>query len=475
MEPSEIESCIAASMTAWGVPGSAVAVVQGEEAIYLKGHGVKEIGKEDSVTPDSLFAIASTTKAFTCTAIAMLVEEGRLKWDDLARKHLDYFRLSDSLADANVTLRDMVTHRTGMSRHDMLWYGSGLSREEILRRIGLVRPTTSFRSTWEYNNIMYLAAGTALGKAAGSSWESVIRERIFAPLGMTGANFSVSDLAHAPDFVAPHWKDRQGKTQIVPWRNLDNCAPGGSINAGARDMSKWLRFLVNGGEFEGKRLLSAELLRETHTPQMLVSRDAEARDASPHIHFQTYGLGWAIHDYFGHRVLSHGGGIDGFRSQVALIPEKRIGIAILSNKTPSLMPEALRDTLYDLALGLPAKDWDTVYRERMEKGQAKEEKERQERLEKRHADTRASRELAAYAGAYSHPAYGTAHITQENGALAFEWSWVRLPLERLHYDTFLLYSEAHPPIDETVTFALDEAGAVSRLTLFGQEFAKTTP
>jgi CubicO group peptidase (beta-lactamase class C family) len=474
LDSAKIDERVQASLAAWGAPGVAVAVVQGDEVVYLKGVGVRETGKEEPVTPDSLFAIASTTKAFTCTALAMLAEEGKLSWDDPVRKHVAYFRLSDPLANENVTLRDLVTHRTGVSRHDMLWYGSDLSREEIIRRIGIVAPNTSFRSKWEYNNIMYLTAGVAAGNADGSTWEEVVRKRIFEPLGMTRANFSVRDVEKSPDHVSPHDKDRSGTMRAVPWRNLDNCAPGGAINAGVRDLSKWLRFQLADGAFEGKQLIAPEKLQETRSPHIVVPTDPKVKELSQHTNFECYGLGWGVYDYHGHQVFSHGGGIDGFRSQVVLVPHIKLGLAILSNLTPTSLPEALRNSLIDLALGLPMQDWDKLFREKQAEAIAEEEKKEKERDEKRHKDTKPSRELAAYTGAYENPAYGTAHVTLENGALSLQWSWYKITLEHFHFDTFLAKID-YPRVNELVPFTLDGEGEVKGLTIIGQEFRKAKP
>jgi CubicO group peptidase (beta-lactamase class C family) len=469
-----LDTLVHAAMKAFQVPGASVAVVHGEEVLYLKGFGVRELGKEEPVTPDTLFAIGSTTKAFTTTAIAMLVEDGKLAWDDPVRKHLPFFRLSDPLADANVTLRDLVVHRTGISRHDLLWYNSSWEREEILRKIGLVKSNTSFRSTWEYNNIMYLAAGTASGAVAGGSWEALVQQRIFDPLGMTGANFSVTVAQQAPDHASPHEKDKDKNLQVIPWRNLDNVAPAGAINAGARDLTKWIRFQLGEGMFEGKRLLSATHLAETHTPQMVLRRDEAARAMEPETQISNYALGWAIQDYHGHLLISHGGGIDGFRAQVALVPEAKLGLVILANSAGHAMPEALRNSLLNHLLDFPQRDWNALFTGLAEKGEAEQQAKETEREEKRHKETHPSRELTAYTGAYEEPAYGTASVSLENGALALQWINFHFPLEHFHFDTFLAKSE-RPRFTEPVVFTLDASGDVALLKVLNVEFKKVKP
>ncbi|HZP80114.1 MAG TPA: serine hydrolase [Chthonomonadaceae bacterium] len=472
IDSAALDALVQAAIETFQIPGASVAVVQGDEVVYLKAFGVKETGKDDPVTPDTLFAIASTTKAFTTTAIAMLADEGKMQWDDPVRKHLPFFRLSDPLADANVTLRDLVTHRTGVSRHDFLWYGSPWSREEILRRVAFLKPNTSFRSTWEYNNIMYLAAGYAAGLATGGTWEECVQQRILDPLGMTGAKFSVTEAQKAPDHVTPHTKDKETQQiKAIPWRNLDNCAPGGSINAGARDLTKWVRFQLNEGVFEGKRLLSVEKLKETHTPQMIMVRDERARALEPETHITSYGLGWTVQDYHGLLMVSHGGGIDGFRSQIALVPQAKLGVIILANRDGNAMPEALRNSFFDQLLNLPKRDWNALTTELTAKAEEEQKKKEAEREEKRHKDTKPSRELAAYTGAYEEPAYGTAHVTLENDALRLQWSSFNLPLAHFHFDTFTARGD-YPSINEPVVFNLNAEGEVETLRVLNVEFKK---
>jgi CubicO group peptidase (beta-lactamase class C family) len=423
------------------------------------------------VTPAPLPAIGSTTKAITTTAMAMLVDDGKLGWDDAVRKHLPFFRLSDPLADANVTLRDLVCHRTGLSRHDMLWYGSPWDREEVVRRIGRVKLDQSFRSTWQYQNIMYLAAGMAAGAAASGTWEELVRQRILGPLGMTGAAFSTTVAGKVPDHATPHRK-KEEKIEVIPWRNLDNIAPAGSINAGAREMSRWVRFQLGGGEFEGQRLLSAVQFAETHTPQMVLRMDENQRALLPETTQISYALGWNIHDYRGHLVVSHGGGIDGFRATVQLAPREKLGLVILANLGGTAMPEAVANNLLDLLLGLPRKNWNGLLMARAEKFRAEEQSREKEREDRRHKDTKPSRELAAYTGAYEEPAYGTARVSLENGALQLQWSNFQSRLEHYHFDTFVAKDEK--PIEkQQVLFTLGTDGDVASMRFLSQEFRKS--
>jgi CubicO group peptidase (beta-lactamase class C family) len=473
IDGAAIDAIVQEAMETWKVPGASLAVVRGDEVAHLKGYGVREQGSDQPVTPETLFAIGSTTKAFVTTGIAMMVEAGKMAWDDPVRKHLEFFRLADPLADANVTLRDLAAHRTGLARHDMLWYGSPWGREEVLRRIGRVKLENSFRSKWGYQNIMYLAAGCALGAAAGATWEEFTRERILEPLGMTGANFSTTDAEKAADHATPHRK-KEERIEVIPWRNLDNIAPAGAINAGVRDMSRWLRFQLGGGTFEGRRLLGAEVLAETRQAQMSLRIDEPGRRMAPETHLISYGLGWQLQDYRGQWIVSHGGGIDGFRAGVAMVPDAGLGWVVLSNLGGTPFPEAIANSLVDLLLDLPRRDWNSYLIEQGRKSEEEAKTREREQEEKRQQDTRPARDLAAYAGSYEEPAYGTVSISLENGALALQWSSFHSRLEHWHYDTFVARNE-NPIEKQQIVFSLGSDGDVARMSFLGQEFQRVKP
>ena len=237
IQPGTLDRLIEANRKAWDVPGVAVAIVSGDDVVYIKGFGVKRAGSSAPVTPDTRFAICSTTKAFTTAAMGILVDDGKMNWDDPVRKHLPYFKLSDPLADANVTMRDLVSHRSGMSSHDWLWMNSTWSREEIIRRIGIVPLYRPFRAEFEYSNTMFLAAGEAVGFAAGKTWEEFVASRLLAPLGMNNTDFSVKDVMKSADHATPHLR-REGINEAVKWYNLDKVAAAGGINSSDRKSTR---------------------------------------------------------------------------------------------------------------------------------------------------------------------------------------------------------------------------------------------
>lgn len=469
LDTRAVDRIVRAALKATRAPGAAVAVVAGD-AVYVQGYGVKEKGKPDPVTLETLFAIASTTKAVTATTLALLVDEGKAAWDDPVRKHLPQFRLLDPLADAGVTLRDLLCHRTGLPRHDMLWLEAPWDRAELLRKIGRAKPSAGFREKYQYQNIMFAAAGAAVARAAGSaSWEAFTQARLLGPLGMTRSNFSVTDAQADADHATGH-RDVLHKREPAPWRNLDNVCPCGGINSCARDLARWLQFLLSGGvapDENKTRLLAESILNETFAPQVVVPAEEDTRTLYPDRVGTNYGLGWTIWDYRGgHKIVSHGGSIGGFRSHVALLPGKKSGVAILSNMQ-SFLPEIVRNDLMDLLLGLPAHDWNGTYAQRLAHAEAEADSKRDEKAAKRFKGTRPSRPLDAYAGTYEEPAYGTATVTHEDRRLNLAWSSFSRPLRHHHFDTFATPKGGDPAVEEqTAHFTLGADGEVATLTLF---------
>jgi CubicO group peptidase (beta-lactamase class C family) len=458
------------TMAAWQLPGMAVAVVQDDKVVFLQAYGIKEVGKPEPVSVDSLFGIGSTTKAFTTTALAMLAEEKKLDWDDPVRKHLDYFHLNDPCADAQVNLRDLVSHRTGLSRHDELWDNSPLSREEILRRVAGLKLSKPIRTTYQYNNIMFMAAGDVVASAAKTTWDDFVRTRIFEPLGMTRSRTTFADWATS-DHATGH-SYRQGKIAVQIALDDTNIGPAGAIKSSARDMAQWLRFQLAGGVIAGKRLLSEQALNETRTPLTPIRIDGESRAINPFTHVQSYAMGWNVSDYRGELLVSHGGALNGFRTQVALLPDRKAGVVIMTNIGRGLGIIALRNIILDEILhAVPARDWNQVYLVAEQTSDQRAEKTKKDREAKRVKDTHPSRDLAAYAGTYHDPAYGDATVALNNGSLVFTWNRLAIPLIHYHYDTFLAVSETDD-VDETVQFVLGSDGAVKTMSIFGQEFTR---
>lgn len=461
-----LDGAVREALKAWKVPGAAVVIVRDDQVLYLKGHGVKEAGGKEAVTPDTLFPLGSCTKAFTTAAMAMLVDEKKMGWDDPVRKHVSFFRLSDPLADSQVTLRDLVTHRTGVGPHDLLWYRAKWTGEEAVRRVGRLPLDRPFRTTFQYQTTMFTAAGLAVASASKTSWADFVEKRLFAPLGMKTAGCSTASFK-SDDRASGHGLDDQGRVMVLPgWYPLEQPEPAGSIHASARDLAPWLRFHLAGGRLGNRQLVSATALGETHTPQTVIPLEGESRILHPETTRLSYGMGWVIQDYKGHRLVSHTGVIDGFRVQITLVPRARLGLAILANLHQTRMNLALSYRLLDLLLGLKRRDWNSYLTGEVEKDRQAKKEEWERRLAARHRDTRPSLGLAAYAGTYEHPAYGSARVALERGQLVWHWSSFDCPLEHFHYDTFLTGHEALGPF--LLTFALDGTGKVSELAVGGR-------
>jgi CubicO group peptidase (beta-lactamase class C family) len=458
---ADIDRVVRDALKAWGVPGVAVAVVRDDQIVYLKGQGLRQIDSDRPVTPDTVFPLASCTKGFTTTLMTTLVDEGKLRWDDPVRKHLPWFHLADSLADREVTLRDLVTHRTGLRGHELLWYRSPWKQEEIIRRAGLLPLDKPFRTTMQYQSTMFTAAGLAAASAAKTTWADLIRTRLLSPLEMKSASLTTADAEKCPDRAMPHRPSSGGKPEVIAWYPQETPDPAGSLNVSARDLANWLRFQLADGCFNGRRLVRAEALRETRTPQIALPLEGIDHDLNPETSLMSYGMGWLIQDYSGKLLVSHAGAIDGFRASLLLLPREHLGIALLYNLHQSRLNMALGNSLIDLFLDLPSRDWNGYFLGIVKKEQATARARIEKRLAGRQRNTRPSLDLSAYAGRYEHPAYGTARITVEDGHLVLRWSSFRCELAHFHFDTFTLSDDVLA--GATVSFTLGADGGVAAM------------
>jgi CubicO group peptidase (beta-lactamase class C family) len=449
----------------WKVPGLAIAIVKDDRIVLAKGYGVRKLGDPATVNERTLFAIGSSSKAFTAAAIAMLVDEGKLKWDDPVTKYLPDFELYDPYVTRELTIRDLLTHRSGLERGDFLWYGSEYDRDEILRRARYLKPTWSLRSTFGYQNLMFLAAGQLIARVSGKSWDEFIRQRIFNPLSMAASNTSIRDLKNSDNVSSPHAKVEE-KIEVVPWRNIDNIAPAGSINSNVVDVVQWVRLHLAQGEYQKQRLLSSGAAKEMQTSQTVIRAEPPFSLLYPEAHFLNYGIGWFLHDYKGRKVVEHGGAIDGMRAQVAMLPEEKLGLVILTNMDGTMLPLALMNRIFDAYLGAQQRDWSAemlkIIKSFEEQGRAAQKKAEAERVK----DTRPSLAVAEYAGTYKNDLYGEIKVTHESGKLGIRFgpSFIS-SLEHWHYDTFRAKFVAAGVTNVPVTFALNAQGKLDTLTL----------
>jgi CubicO group peptidase (beta-lactamase class C family) len=460
-----LDSYIESAMKDWKIPGLAVGIVKNDSVVYLKGFGVRTIGRPEKVDPHTLFAIASDTKAFTGVLMAMLADEGKIRWDAPLTTYLPTIKFGDDFLTRELTVRDAMTHRSGLARADLLWTaGWTYDRNELLRRLRFLKPSWSLRTRYGYSNLMYLAAGQAAAAATGKSWDDLIRERIFLPLGMTESNTSVTLLASLGNVASPH-SEVDGRIQIVPYTNIDAAASAGAINSNITDMTKWVRFQLDSGRVNGKRLVSKRNFVETHMPQTVMRIDSTYRAFNPFTHVRSYAFGWNVMDYRGREMLSHAGNLAGMNAMVGLLPEERAGVVVLTNLDGNALRESIMYKVFDLFLGAPSRDWSRISLIEKASFDSIDAKDRREAEAKRVKGTRPSLSLDGYTGVYADSLYGTAQVRVENGHLVLDLAPKMVgDMEHWHYDTFKVVWRDHRDGTNLVTFALDMDGKVDTMT-----------
>jgi CubicO group peptidase (beta-lactamase class C family) len=453
----------------WRVPGLAIAVVSGDSLVFAKGYGVVEQGKPAPATEHTRFAIGSTTKAMTSAALAMLVDEGKLRWDDRVIDYLPDLRLYDAYATRELTVRDLLTHRTGLPGTDLLWAvdENQYTMPEMIRRLRYVKPATSFRSTWSYQNVVYGIGGLLVEKISGMPWETFIRTRIFTPLGMQESEPLVSMIRGKSNVAVPHAEIRD-TVRTVPMRSTDAIAPAGSVYSSVSDMSRWMRFILDSGRVGDKRLITPATFRELIAPQIRAPMSEYPALELAQPHFFSYALGWFVQDYRGKAVWMHTGSIDGMSAIIGLLPEQRVGVYVLANLDHAELRHALMYKAFDLYGDRPATDWSGDLRKlfaarRAARGTGPAHV----------AGTKASFPLERYVGSYMDSTYGTIDVTMAAGALRARFEKADLgPLEQWEYDAFRNRPSKPEESPTTLTFVPDGAGGVSGVRVFGTTFVR---
>jgi CubicO group peptidase (beta-lactamase class C family) len=408
LDLGKLNAYLAKSVVEHQVPGLSIGIVQDGEILFQQGYGVCNIDAPTRVNTSSMFGIASLSKAFTATAIGMLVDEGKLNWNDKVITHLPYFKLSDPVITQLLTVEDILCHRSGLKTFDgdLLWYGTAIPRAEILQRMHHRPIAFDFRDGFGYQNIMYIAAGEIILKVSGKTWDEFLRDRIFTPLGMNKTNTSINAYKEQSNVAMPHI-DRIPQTLI----NYDNSGAAAALNSNVVDMQKWIGFLLNSGAVGPDTLIKAHTLRkiwQVHTP-LGVSQADEERGTN----FKGYGLGWFIMDYKGMKVVHHGGGLPGYITKLALVPAHNLGIIIMTNDNSSL-PTALMYTVLDMLKNTKdeAKDWSAEFFEYQQK-QKQNDTEKQAKVEAaRVKGTKPDAPVNAFYGTYNDPYYGKATINK---------------------------------------------------------------
>jgi CubicO group peptidase (beta-lactamase class C family) len=450
----------------FAVPGCCVAVVRDDEVVLAEGFGTRNLEAGLPVTDQTLFPIGSSTKAFSASLIATLVDDGHFGWDTPVIDVLPGFRMYDPTATLHLTPRDMLCHRSGLPRHDLLWYNNtALTRSDVVARLRYLAPSRQLRQTFQYNNLLYITAGHLAEHTLGCTWEQAVRDRLLEPLGMTNTNFAVAESQKSDDHSLPYL-EKESECHSIPLRGIDLAGPAGSINSCAADMARWALLNAGGGEVEGGRVLSSAAMRELHAPAMAMQGNELSVIAELYTEtFHTaYALGWILETYRGHKVVQHGGNIDGFSAMVSLLPEQRLGLVVLTNLNSTPLRDVIPYRVYDHVLDLDPLPWGTRFREVQQSMQAGM-KAAQQHLDSKKRNAPPSHPLADYAGRYTHPGYGTFGVSFDDGALVPHYNDIDgFELVHRHYDVWELRLEIFGAV-LPLTFGTGADGEIESLSV----------
>lgn len=466
----ELDKYIENARSEWQIPGMAVAIVKDGEIVFAKGYGMRNLETNKKVDEHTLFAIASNSKAFTSAALSMLVDEGKLNWDDKVVKYLPWFELYDPYVTQNITVRDLLCHRSGLYTFsgDLLWYYTNYSKKEVVERAKYLEPRYGFREHYGYQNIMFSAAGLVLEEITGMSWEEYIEQHFFDVLNMSNSNTSVSQLNVDGNVAIPYHVTPDEEPIALNYLSWDNCAAAAAINSSVHDMAQWIKFQLNSGKLGEKQIISEEQIWETrkmHTPQPV---SKYAFESQPLTKFKGYGLGWAIYDFNGKKVINHGGGSDGMISKVAMIPEENLGLVILTNSI-NYLPSALTNQIFDMYFGIEGDDWSEKYLAYYKNSVEREKQRITDLNENRIKNTKPSFDTEAYIGTYNDEAYGNIEI-MKNAEGKLELHFDPAPgligdLEHYHYDVYTVKLRDNSLPIGTVQFFMNEKGEINKLKI----------
>ncbi|WP_026947711.1 serine hydrolase [Algoriphagus marincola] len=421
-------------------PGFAVAIVQKDQIVYAKGFGYKDVENQVPVTENTLFAIGSSSKAFTSAVLGVLRKEEKIDFDVRPGNYIPELRFAEPWMNEQIIVKDLMAHRTGLPRHDFSWFMfPSESKSELIKRIEFQEPFTGLRQQWYYNNWMFFLQGEIGARLTGKTWEQNVKELFFDKLGMTRSNFRIPEMEKDADKSFGYSVELDGKTSKMDYYNIAAMGPAGAINSSVSEMSNWLITWINGGKFKGEQIIPEDYVKEAMSAQMVVSAGNPSKE-HPDVQFSNYGYGWFLASYRGHYRVEHGGNIDGFSASASFFPTDSLGIMILTNQNGSPLPNVVRNMIADRMLNLEPADWlgETVKR-------LEEAKEAQAKA-KAAADstakvslTKPSHILMDYTGTYEHPGYGKMEIDLKNDTLFVQTGLLGGFLEHKDYDTFNMY------------------------------------
>jgi CubicO group peptidase (beta-lactamase class C family) len=458
-------------LSTWQAPGFAVAIVEKDKIIYARGFGYRDYENKFPVTPNTLFAIGSSSKAFTSGLLGLLKEEDKLSFDDSPIKHIPELRFHNAEMNNLITIRDIMTHRTGLPRHDFSWYMfTTNARDSLMQRIAHQEPFAKVRERWYYNNFMFLTQGVIAERITGKSWEENIEEHFFKPLEMKRSTAVIDGLKKGDDAAFGYRLKNDSEIVKMDYYDIAAMGPAGSINSSVNEMSNWLMMWINGGKYKGNKILPASYVREAMSSHMIVSGDVPDKDF-PDVHMNNYGYGWFTSSYKGHYLVQHGGNIDGFSANAAFYPTDSIGIVVLTNQNGSVVPTIVRNMISDRLLNVKANDWNKFYKERTDQAKKRQEEAKTSMATSKKQGTRPSHILYEYTGDYAHPGYGKFDLVVERDSLFAKSSLKTLWLKHYHYDVFVPYEKVKGKIDTTevsplrFNFRTNDTGDISSLSI----------
>ncbi len=435
-------------------PGFAVAVVEGDKVVYAKGFGYSDFENKIPADANTLFAIGSSTKSFTSSILGQLRGEEKLSFDDRPATYVPQLEFFNDEMNTNISIQDLMTHRTGLPRHDYSWYlFPTKDKDSLLQRVTYHEPFTGVRKQWYYNNFMFLAQGVIAERITNKSWEDNIRERFFEPLEMKRSNLTIDELEKSSNAAFGYELKNDSVITKMDYYHIAGMSPAGSINSSVNEMSRWLLTWLNKGKYKDQQILPEAYVTEAMSSHMVVNA-ALPDDELPDMHLANYGYGWFISSYRGHYRVEHGGNIDGFSANVAFFPSDSVGVVVLTNQNGSAVPNMVRNTVVDRMLKTEKTNWSKRFKERQEKAKKDAAEANDKTASSKIENTNPSHVMQEYAGKYANAGYGEFDITVENDSLFANFALMKFYLKHYHYDIFEPLEVTETGIDSTDTGGL---------------------
>ena len=432
---NNINSFVLGMMAEWKIPATSITIVKDGKPYYSSAYGLKNIAKNLPATVNTLFPIASCTKSFTATALGILADEGKLDWNKPIKEYMPDFQLFDEVATNTVTARDILSHRTGLPRHDFVWLFNNNDRESIFKNMKYLKPSKTLYAQYQYNNLMYNVTGVLVERLSGKTWENFVREKILIPLEMKSTVLTYPEMFKSPDYAMSYKLENELMVEVGFGSNVDAIGAAGAVKSNAVDMTNWLLMQLQNGQFNGKQIISEKNLKENHTPIQIVY-PAEAK--YPELGFSSYGMGWNINVYRGNQRRQHNGSVEGFRSQMTVFPNNNLGIFITTNTgaVDYNFVNIISNYIADNLLNMSQIDWSSRLKKDREDAKFEEEKKKKEYNANRKMGAMMSHPIDYYAGVFEHPAYGLLQIFKTDRGLRAVYHNKQVELTHFHYDFF---------------------------------------